>query len=166
MNPQDYGRAYETSFGNTVRLLSSRGVRYQAAMEIAQAAWVRGFEKRSQLCSPDRVGVWVNSIALNLLRDEYRRPETSWPVSLDMPCSAPMLDQAMATQVLASCSRREAELLKRCYVDGYSMREIATLMGVEETSVRVRLHRLRQRLGKRKRELRGWTASHTVSDRR
>lgn len=149
MNPQDFGLAYESCFQQTVRLLSSKGASQQNATEIAQAAWVRGFEKRDQLFSPDCVGVWVNSIAVNLLRDELRRPETGWPMSLEVAYSANVVHRAIVTEMLGSCGKRDAQLLKRRYVDGYSMREIAAFMNLDETSVRVRLHRLRRKLLKR-----------------
>jgi DNA-directed RNA polymerase specialized sigma24 family protein len=149
MSSIEFGVAYEIGFNRTVRLLSSKGVSHQDATEIAQAAWVRGFERREQLFSPDCVAPWVNSIALNLLKDEFRRPETCWPVQFEVPCSANPLQRAIATELFASCTKWDAQLLKRRYVHGYTMDEIASLMNLEVTSVRVRLHRLRRKLIKR-----------------
>ena len=43
MTREDYGAAYEEGYRVTVRLLISRGSAPDAAEEIAQSAWVRGW---------------------------------------------------------------------------------------------------------------------------
>src|SRR5580693_7536506 len=68
----EYAEAFEAGYPATRRFLLSRGAAIEEAEEIAQAAWVRGWEFREQLRDPDLVGYWVNSIARNLFRAGFR----------------------------------------------------------------------------------------------
>src|SRR5215831_12592619 len=68
INRADYGSAYQGGFDRTVRFLSSRGVRRDTAEEIAQEAWVVGWERLGQLRNEELLRTWVNTIALNLYR--------------------------------------------------------------------------------------------------
>ena len=72
----DFSDAYIGGKTRTERLLVSRGAALDRAVEIAQAAWCRGWERRSQLRNSKALQYWVNSIALNMLRDERR--STMW----------------------------------------------------------------------------------------
>lgn len=49
MKGNEYAKAFETGFPATRRFLLSRGAAVEEAEEIAQAAWVRGWEFRDQL---------------------------------------------------------------------------------------------------------------------
>src|SRR6202035_4330371 len=72
MRRNDYAQAFETGYSGTRRFLLARGAPLEEAEEIAQAAWVRGWEFRQQLRDPGLVGFWVNSIARNLFRARFR----------------------------------------------------------------------------------------------
>ena len=74
MQAQLYADAFESGFGATRRFLVSRGLAVEEAEEIAQDAWVRGWEHRDQLREPRLVGYWVNAIARNLFRAKFRAP--------------------------------------------------------------------------------------------
>src|SRR5271154_5907796 len=76
MKGTEYAKAFEAGFPATRRFLLSRGVPIEEAEEIAQAAWVRGWEFRDQLRDAGLVGFWVNSIARNLFRARFRGPLT------------------------------------------------------------------------------------------
>src|SRR5579884_3707326 len=72
MERNDYGEAFEAGYGATRRFLMAHGAPLEDAEEIAQAAWVRGWEYRDQLRDPGMVGFWVNAIARNLFRAKFR----------------------------------------------------------------------------------------------
>src|SRR5580692_11683026 len=94
MDRNDFGEAYRTGYGATRRFLLASGAAIEDAEEIAQAAWVRGWEYREQLRDPAMVGFWVNSIARNLFRARFRGPA---PIALDglHPSYAPDLAYTM-----------------------------------------------------------------------
>ena len=73
LSEQSFAAAYQKGFPQTVRFLSSRGVPREAALDTAQSAWTKAWERREQLRNPSFVFTWVNSIALNVYRTLLRR---------------------------------------------------------------------------------------------
>lgn len=140
-----YANAFESGFGATCRFLVSRGAPADEAEEIAQAAWVRGWEYREQLRDPGLVSYWVNSIARNLFRARFR---TAAPLPLDSVREPSYCFDTAGIDVRAAlhrCTERDRELFERA-MEGYSADEMARDAGVSSTGVRVRLLRARRAL--------------------
>ena len=72
MTAEEYGSAYKKGYVRTVRLLVTKGLSWDGAQEAAQAAWVKGWEKRGQLRDSGTVVPWINTIALNMHRSSLR----------------------------------------------------------------------------------------------
>jgi RNA polymerase sigma factor (sigma-70 family) len=144
MKGNDYARAFETGFPATLRFLLSRGAAVEEAEEIAQAAWVRGWEYRDQLRDPGLVGFWVNSIARNLFRARFRAKVMAPMEGVEAPYSMD-LEEIELHRLLERCSGRDRQLLERS-LEGYSAEEIARAEGITSTGIRVRLLRIRQSL--------------------
>lgn len=142
MKRNQYAQAFENGFPATKRFLLSRGAAIDEAEEIAQAAWVRGWEYREQLRDPGLVGVWVNSIARNLFRARFRLKQ---PVPIDNVDTPYMmnLESIDVRRLLEQCSPRDRALLERS-LEGYSAEEIAKNEGITSTGIRVRMLRIRQ----------------------
>ncbi|MEZ5364254.1 MAG: sigma-70 family RNA polymerase sigma factor [Bryobacterales bacterium] len=144
----EYGRAYDASHDKTVHFLMARGVPAQQAEDAAQAAWTRGWEKRATLRKIGSVAGWINSIALNIFRNDYRRGKRV--DQLDDPIIAesvrpdgPRVDVENSLKV---CSPEDREMLSELYVAGYSSQEVAQRHGLKPSTVRVRMFRVRQKL--------------------
>ena len=136
--------AFESGYTATRRFLMSRGAAIDEAEEIAQAAWVRGWECREQLRDPLLVGFWVNSIARNLFRARFRLPQES-PIE-DVSATYSINLEALEVRLLLErCSVRDRDLLLKS-LEGYSAEEMAEGSGVTSTGIRVRLLRIRQGL--------------------
>ena len=138
-----YGEAYRTGFDRTVRFLLSRGAGCDSAVEAAQAAWVRGWERLHQLRDEKMLLTWVNTIALNAYRGLWRKEKLSVPLrerhsefEIDL---APIDVQT----VLQLCHRRERALLE-LQIQGITTEEIAGQRGVSKTAIRIRLMRARR----------------------
>jgi RNA polymerase sigma factor (sigma-70 family) len=144
MQSNEYGDAFESGYGATRRYLLAHGAPMEDAEEIAQAAWVRGWEYRDQLRDPGLVGFWVNSIARNLLRARFRKPLTT-PLEGLNPSYTMDLEAIELRRLLNVCSRRDRDLLEQS-LQGYSAEEIARTSGITSTGIRVRLLRIRQSL--------------------
>src|ERR1700726_4320038 len=69
MTREEYGDVYQAGRDRTVRFLLSRGAASALVPDIAQSAWLCGWERLSQLRDPQMIVSWVNSIAWN----QYRR---------------------------------------------------------------------------------------------
>jgi RNA polymerase sigma factor (sigma-70 family) len=144
MQRNDYAQAFEAGYSVTRRFLLSRGAPLEEAEEIAQAAWVRGWEYRDQLRDPGLVSYWVNSIARNLFRARFRDPvqteieDNNAVYTLDV-------DAIEVLRLLDRCSQRDRALLEQS-LEGYSAEEIARMEGITPTGIRVRLLRIRNAL--------------------
>jgi RNA polymerase sigma-70 factor, ECF subfamily len=144
MDENDYGEAFESGYTATRRFLLAQGAALEDAEEIAQAAWVRGWEYRDQLREPGMVGFWVNSIARNLFRARFRGPLTM-SIDASNPSYTMDLESLELKRLLDRCPRRDRSLLEQS-LEGYSAEEIARDSGITSTGIRVRLLRIRQSL--------------------
>ncbi len=146
MTQREYGTAYRDGCIRTVRFLLSRGLSEDAARETAQAAWVRGWERRAQIRDSRKALTWVNSIALNLYRTQLRRqPGCGEKLEIAAPPGV-ILDAIDVSMMLDRCRRLDRDLLVGRYLYGYEIRELAHARGCSETALRVRLLRARRNL--------------------
>jgi len=168
MTRERYGLAYQKGFDLTVRFLLSRGAQREYAMEVAQGAWVRGWERLHQLRDDATVVTWVNTIALNAYRRVMRReapsqelPEIVSPTGIDIAA----ID---VHRILNYCRPSERVLFEQ-QMRGATTEEIARKQGVTETAIRIRLLRARRatrsRLEKRASQLQDrYTSTRAVRD--
>jgi DNA-directed RNA polymerase specialized sigma24 family protein len=145
MTTEEYGSAYRKGFILTTRLLATRGLTWDCAQETAQAAWVKGWEKRGQLRDSKMVVRWINTIALNIHRTSLRRE----PFLQELPeLEAPPERHLAAIDVqliLQTCKKTDRIVLQSYYLEDHRTEEIARAQGSSETAVRLRLLRARRR---------------------
>ena len=144
MTREGYGQAYQRGFDLTVRFLLSRGVHRDNANEVAQAAWVRGWERLGQLRNESLVVTWVNTIALNVYRSLIRREPVNQTL-LEPQDKTVGIDLAAIdiARVLTFCRPSDRRLLEQC-MSGVTTSEMARELGASETAVRIRLLRARR----------------------
>jgi RNA polymerase sigma factor (sigma-70 family) len=145
MTRDGYGQAYQRGFELTVRFLVSRGVQRDNANEVAQAAWVKGWERLGQLRNESLVVTWVNTIALNVYRSLIRREPFNQTL-LELHDKTVRIDLAAIdiARVLTFCRPSDRLLLEERYMNGGTTTEIAQEKGVSETAIRIRLLRARR----------------------
>jgi len=94
-------------------------------------------------------------IATNLLRDHWRRPVASSldevPEAALAMCGAAAMSamdsEAMLERAMAKMGLRERQMLWLAHAEGYSHKEIAEVMDLGATSVRLLLFRARRKIG-------------------
>ncbi len=145
IDDESFAAAYKRGFLSTLRLLRSIGARADAAEEVAQAAWARGWQYRYQLLNPEALGSWINAIARNLYRAKIVG-ENRFEELADRPVANRVVLQLEAKDLMDACNERESEMLTLFYVEGYSILEIAEKVRMQPTTVRVRLLRIRRSL--------------------
>jgi RNA polymerase sigma factor (sigma-70 family) len=125
----------------------------EQAREGAQAAWSRGWERRDQIRDGDKILPWINSIAINLFRNQYRRDVRLKPlpdVALPDPAAAGRLKLLVtrldAKKALDLCDPRTRAMMEERFLDGCLMREVADRHGCSEVAVRVHIYRTTRRL--------------------
>jgi len=143
MTRDDYGAAYQSGYNLTVRFLISRGVPRDVARDVAQAAWVKGWERLDQLRNESMVTTWVNAIAMNVHRTVLRSekavqsaPEFYTGAGVDFAA----ID---LHRILTFCAPRDRALLE-LQMQGDTAEEIARKQGVTQTAIRIRLLRARR----------------------
>jgi RNA polymerase sigma factor (sigma-70 family) len=141
---EEFGRAYEHEFDDTVRFLLSRGVRPRdTAADAAQAGWTKGWEKIDQLRNESLLKTWVNSIALNVYRSSLRR-EPMYQTLPDLVSKTGINLAALEVRrVLRTCHPSDRKLLEQ-QMRGLTAEEIAKHLGITVTAVRVRFVRARR----------------------
>ena len=147
MTATQFGIAYTDHFDHTVRFLASKGLLESEAREMAQAAWTRGWERRHQLRDPKMILTWINSIAFNLFRNEFRRSARHSELP-DLPDkrSFQSISRMDLKSVLSRCDDLDRSLLWMQYGEGRTSAEIAGRMGMNAGTVRIRIMRAKGRL--------------------
>lgn len=123
------------------------------AEEAEQAAWAAAYRRLRDLRDPGRLRPWLLSIAANearqIARSGRRRRVRELAVANTSPQSdrdhAALLDLADA---VARLDPRDRQIVGLRYVSGFDSAEIGQAVGMSATAVRVRLHRLLERLRK------------------
>lgn len=147
LSVEDYARAYQDGYSKTVRFLASTGAPLDLAEEVAQAAWVRGWERLSQLRHVQALTFWINSIAKNLLRSNYRKQQLSTELQETTLVENPLESEPIdAHRMFEGCTETEKELLNLYYLEGYTSQELSSTFGLSAVGVRVRLTRLKKTL--------------------
>ncbi len=143
MTTEKYGQAYQRGFDLTTRFLISRGVPRDTARDVAQAAWVKGWERLDQLRNESMVTTWVNAIAINVHRSVLRSERPLTALS-DFDTRAEVNLAAIdVNRILKFCAPRDRVLLE-LQMQGDTAEEIARKEGVTETAIRIRLLRARR----------------------
>jgi RNA polymerase sigma factor (sigma-70 family) len=141
-----FSDAFSHGFPMTQHFLLSRGASAEVAEEIAQAAWVKGWECRHQLLHPEMLGAWVNSIAKNMLKNSVRMERRFESLPEFTSCTPAIQQTIDFDTVLDYCPRRDFKLVCFYYLEGYTTEEIARKTGICSATVRVRLLRVRRAL--------------------
>ena len=104
-------------------------------------------------------GTWLYRVALNVaiswVRTHVPRQRVTVPLDPDLhDAGAPPFDPVAAERVRAlTAAIRQLEPLDRAlvllYLDDHSQRDIAAVLGLSETNVATKIHRLKQRLRRR-----------------
>jgi RNA polymerase sigma-70 factor (ECF subfamily) len=152
--PADFDETFRESYGRLVRGLTAASGDAEAAADAVQDAFVRAYARWRRISRyEDPVG-WVRHVALNRLRDHFRRvgrrdravdrlagqEPTSVPAPEEPSDVGELLDQLPAQQRIATAL---------FYVDQLSVREVSTAMRISEGAVKYHLHAARSSLRER-----------------
>jgi RNA polymerase sigma-70 factor (ECF subfamily) len=127
------------------------------AEEAAQEAIVRAWRHRESCRQPERPLGWLRRIAHNeAVRVACRRPDellTGEPLAESVArteeVSDALEDRLLFTGILGTLSEADRELARLRYYEDLTCAKLADHFGLSESTVKVRLHRLRKRLRER-----------------
>lgn len=124
------------------------------AEEAEQAAWAVAYRGLKDLRDPDRLRPWLMSVAANearqIARSQRRRrvrelAVDAGPTRLGDPDRAAVIDLGIAMALLEA---KDRAILGLRFIGGFESAEIGLAIGMSASGVRVRIHRLLERLRK------------------
>lgn len=119
----------------------------EQARDLVQEALIRGYVKRRLLGRAASPRAYIRTIMLNLWRGTRRRPEH---VTSDVPEKGSEdemhLDRPAMVQTLGQLTPRQREVLALRYLDDFSIRDTAAVLGCSEQSVTTEASRALGRL--------------------
>lgn len=162
-----YKQTYGTVYG-TVRMMVSDEY---LAEDIVQDAFMKGFENLEQLSDPQKYPSWIKRIAINLVKDHYRKhspvlfaqmetdegniPEFVDDRISDMPET--VIDQKetarLLNDILESLPDEQRLAIVMFYYQEMSVCDIAAVLGCSEGTIKSRLNYGRKKIETRVRAL-------------
>ena len=143
--PTDVLSLYEQHKSMVYRLAFSYTKSRSDAEDICQAVFLRLIEKRGSI-QDGKEKAWLASVTVNqcrdLLRSAWRRKTE--PLTEDMTFETP--EQTELYEALLTLKEHERAAVYLHYFEGYSVAEIAKLLGVTQSAVTSRLGRAREHL--------------------
>lgn len=147
-----YERTSQRLLAYLVRTSGDRAL----ADDVFQDTWVRMLQSERVMPAGEEAASFLFAVATNLLRDMWRRKKKSVPWEEGEMSAGAITEFGDASDLrmtldimLASISPQQRSLLWLAYVEGYSHRDIAAMLGLREKSVRVLIHRAKDRVATR-----------------
>jgi len=144
MTREKYGQIYQEGRERTIRFLLSRGVTRDLAHDLTQSAWLRGWERISQLREERMLVTWVNTIALNQFRRAIRKERFHGQIHEAIHGTVTLNLAAIDVARLFEVCRQSDRALLEAQMAGVTAKEMAQEEGVTETAIRIRFHRARR----------------------
>ena len=118
------------------------------AEDVLQDVLIKRLYQAPKFKSPEHERNWLFQVALNLCRDEWRRHRRSeLPLEAAVNVPLPPAELSLLEQA-AGLPEKQRTALHLYYYEGYSVQEIARLLGVTVPTVKMRLKRGREALRK------------------
>ncbi len=127
------------------------------AEDISQQVFIEAFERLDNLRDPRRLGAWLRSIAVHRCIDLLRSTQSQSALrgsAEGVASREPSPLESMAekelrervAEAIAALPPKQREAMTLFYINEYSIRDIATMLGAPVGSVKRRLHDGRRRL--------------------
>lgn len=150
MDEESFRAFYDRTARPLWAYLSRVSGNHAVADDLFQACYLRFLTARLPQTSEAHRKNYLFRIATNLLRDHFRRRKGEYVAFEEMPAleqtAEKLQRQSELTSALKHLKLRERELLWLAYVEGFSHRQIAELVGLKAESIRPLLFRARQKL--------------------
>ncbi|MFC1737354.1 RNA polymerase sigma factor, partial [Candidatus Hydrogenedentota bacterium] len=159
---ESYGKLVDAYSGAVVGVVFSRVGKFDVAQDIAQDAFLLGFENLDRLAKPEKFGWWLMGIARNLCRRWHRSEKYRLRLAEESTALRERLGYMNAPEAgdrlireethmllgdaLDELPLRDRESLVLYYFEGKAIDESARVLGISPVAMGKRLERARKRL--------------------
>lgn len=150
----EFHRFYAHWYPRMVRLGFLMSGSFHAAEEVVQEAFISAYRDWDRVREFDRPDAWVRRVVVNKAHSRLRRAyaetraRVRWAGGHRFEVELPETTDAFWREVRA-LPRRQAQTVVLRHSEGYSTGEIAELLGLSASTVRVHLYRARATLAER-----------------
>lgn len=138
---------YVRMFHGTLYRLAFGYVRNtESAEDICQNAFVKLLDYRGEFGSPENCKAWLIRVTINLSKNHLRSKRSVQPEELGENIPAPGTEEYGLLETVMSLPPKYRAVIHLYYYEGYSVNEIADIIGAPASSVTTRLSRARARL--------------------
>jgi RNA polymerase sigma-70 factor (ECF subfamily) len=148
-----FARIVATHHGGMARIAYLICGSFDVAEEAEQAAWAQAWHRLGDVRDPAALRPWLMSVAANearqIMRGQKRRIVRE--LAVGAPTSTAGVDRAALMDLAAAVAKldtRDRAIIGLRYIGGLESAEIGQAVGMSASGVRVRLHRLLERLRK------------------
>ena len=128
---------------------------YDASQDLTQETFIKVFVNIKKVKSAEHFKPWVCMIARNLVRDYFRKVKRSKTISFENvkdfhgQSNIDVTRRRMIIQsALARLTKKDRMLLTLAYYEGMKLDEVAEVMKMTPSNVKIGIHRARKRLRK------------------
>lgn len=113
--------------------------------DIMQDTLLKLYQCDKRFRDDEHIKAWLIRVAINKAKDMLRSARSKTAEALDESISAPASDHEL-DRAMASLSEDYRAVVYLHYYEGYDVKEIAKLMRITESNVKIRLKRARDKL--------------------
>lgn len=145
MNENDFKKAWEAYYDMLYRLAVTMTKNMDTALDVVQDVMLRLYRHKGSFESDEHLKAWLIRVCVNRCRDFLRSPCFLKETELDPRLYAGMEkeDRKVLDEIMALDPKYRSVIYLH-YYEGYSCRELASLLGLSESAVRMRAKRARE----------------------
>lgn len=146
--PGELGQVMDRYAAMVYRLAYAQLRRAADAEDISQEVFLRYYQKRPEFTSEEHRKAWLLKVTLNRVRSYSASAWRRRTVPLEEAAEMTQPEERELSEALDQLSAKDRSLIHLYYYEDLTAREIGTLLGRKESTVRTQLTRARERLGK------------------
>ncbi len=149
---------YEKYYNELLRLAVGIMGNLPDAEDVMQDLGIAIIEKEEKFKVANNIRAFLRAAVINLSKDKYRKNKRESSIVLDLfPESninitekglVSLEERELLEKILSNYSLKDRETFLRYFVEGYSVRELAIMLGVKEKALSQKLLRMRKKVAK------------------
>lgn len=153
----NFEKIYETYWQKVFRLCMGYVNEKELAKDLSQETFIKIWKGLPKFRNESALGTWIFRIATNTCLHQIQK-ESKMPIAelpLDLKAEAPNMDIEQNVQFLYKCISELKEIdriIIALELEDLNQKEIAKIVGLSEGNIRVRIHRIKEKLARKFKE--------------